>query len=227
MFVRIETRPRNRLPWSTVGIALLAVGGFLLMESLGDADRRSALMRFGLTPGTLAQLWTAPNARVLGDAAMAPFTSLTMHANWLHLLGNLVFLLIFGPPAERLLGHARLLVLFFLCGALANVAGALTLGESVTPIVGASGAVSSIVGAYLALFPRSHLGLVLPLGLFLEFVRIPTAWLIGVWAVMQALFAWIDPSFGRVAWSIHIAGFLAGIAFAFASRPAIARRQRN
>jgi membrane associated rhomboid family serine protease len=180
-----------------------------------------------MSPGVFAALWSAPQGGGILRAVTAAFASLAMHANWLHLLGNLVFLLIFGPPSERLLGPARLLMLFLVCGGVANVAGALTLGASAAPIVGASGAVSSIVGAYLALFPRSHLGLVLPLGLFLEFVRVPTAWLIGVWAVIQVLFAWIDPSFGRVAWSIHIAGFIAGIAFAFASRAAIARRQRN
>ena len=227
MFVRIETRPHNRLPWATLGIALVAVGGFLLLESLDESQRRAVLIRFGMTPGILSDLWSAPQAAVLLKTITAAFASLAMHANWLHLLGNLVFLLIFGPPSERLLGPTRLLVLFLVCGALANVAGALTLGTCAAPIVGASGAVSSIVGAYLALFPRSHLGLVLPLGLFLEFVRVPTAWLIGVWAVIQVLFAWIDPSFGRVAWSIHIAGFIAGVLFALSSRAAIARRQRN
>ncbi len=227
MFVRIETRPRNRPPWATLGIALVAVGGFLLLESLDETQRRAALIRFGVTPGILSALWSSPQVAELSRSITAAFASLAMHANWLHLLGNLVFLLIFGPPSERLLGPTRLLVLFLIGGALANVAGALTLGASAAPIVGASGAVSSIVGAYLALFPRSHLGLVLPLGLFLEFVRVPTAWLIGVWAVIQVLFAWIDPSFGRVAWSIHIAGFIAGVLFALGSRAAIARRQRN
>lgn len=227
MFVRIETRPRNAPPWATLGIALVAVGGFLLLESLDDANRRAALIRFGMTPGILSALWSTPQLSEVMGSLTAAFASLAMHANWLHLLGNLVFLLIFGPPSERLLGPTRLLVLFLVCGAIANVAGALTLGASAAPIVGASGAVSSIVGAYLALFPRSHLGLVLPLGLFLEFVRVPTAWLIGVWAVIQVLFAWVDPSFGRVAWSIHIAGFIAGMVFALSSRAAIARRQRN
>ncbi len=227
MFVRIDTRPRKRLPWATFGIALVAAGGFLLLESVGEEQRRSALAGFGLTAEKLAAPWSSPGLANVVDLLSATFASLAMHANWLHLLGNLIFLLIFGPPAERLLGPARLLALFLLCGALANFAGAATLGDVSAPIVGASGAVSAMVGAYLALFPRSRLGLVLPLGLFLEFVRIPTAWLIGLWAVMQALFAWIDPSFGAVAWSIHLAGFFAGILFAFASRPAIVRRQRN
>ena len=109
-------------------------------------------------------------------------------------------------------------------GALANLVGALTLAGTNAPIVGSSGAVSAVVGAYLALFPRARLGLVLPLGLFLEFVRIPAPLLIGFWAGLQLLFTYVGPAFGEVAWWTHIAGFLIGIVFALLSRPAIARR---
>ncbi len=227
MFVHIETRKRDQLPWATVGVAVVSVAAFGLLQALDEAATRAALVRYGMSPEMLAGIWSSPDARGAMHVLRAAFASIAMHVNWLHLLGNLVFLLIFGPPGERLLGPLRWLLLFLLCGAVANLAGAATLAGSAAPIVGASGAVSAAVGAYLALFPRSRLGLVLPLGLFLEFVRIPTAWLIGVWALMQAVFAWIDPSFGRVAWSIHLAGFLAGVVFALASRPAIARRQRN
>ncbi|HNR92969.1 MAG TPA: rhomboid family intramembrane serine protease, partial [Dokdonella sp.] len=81
--------------------------------------------------------------------------------------------------------------------------------------------------AYLALFPRARLGLVLPLGVFLEFVRIPASVLIGFWVVLQIVFTWVGPQFGAVAWWTHIAGFFIGIAFALVSKPAIARRLRN
>ena len=89
--------------------------------------------------------------------------------------------------------------------------------------MGASGAVSAIVGAYLALFPRARLGLVLPLGLFLEFVRVPASLLIGFWAGLQVLFSFVGPAFGTVAWTVHIAGFLVGILYAMLSRPGIAK----
>jgi membrane associated rhomboid family serine protease len=87
--------------------------------------------------------------------------------------------------------------------------------------------VSAVVGAYLVLFPRARLGLVLPLGLFLEFVKIPASLLIGVWVVLQMLFTYVGPAFGAVVWFTHIAGFAVGAVFAIVSKPAIARRLRN
>jgi membrane associated rhomboid family serine protease len=155
------------------------------------------------------------------------WTSLLLHADWLHLAGNLVFLLIFGLSSERVLGWWRFLLLFLAGGALANVAGALFFADSRAPIIGASGAVSSIVGAYLLLFPRARLGLVLPLGLYFEFVRVSAALLIGFWILLQLTFSMVGPAFGAIAWPVHVAGFLGGIGFALLARPGILRRQRN
>ncbi|EQD26920.1 rhomboid family protein, partial [mine drainage metagenome] len=101
-----------------------------------------------------------------GNAALHLLTALFMHADVPHLVGNMAFLLIFGLPVERAIGSLRLLLLFLIGGMLANIAGALSLPQAVMPIIGASGAVSTIVGAYLALFPRAHLGVVLPLGAY-------------------------------------------------------------
>jgi membrane associated rhomboid family serine protease len=94
-------------------------------------------------------------------------------------------------------------------------------------IIGASGAISALIGAYLALFPRARLGVVLPLGLFLEFVRAPASLLIGIWALLQVVFAYIGPAFGMVAWAAHVAGFLFGVVFALLVRRAVARRLRR
>ncbi|MGA9421916.1 MAG: rhomboid family intramembrane serine protease, partial [Rhodanobacteraceae bacterium] len=150
-----------------------------------------------------------------------------IHADWLHLTGNLLFLIVFGVTAERALGFGRFLLLFVIGGALANLVGALTLAGTSAPIVGSSGAVSAVVGAYLALFPRARLGLVLPLGLFLEFVRVPAPLLIGFWILLQLMFTYVGPAFGAVAWWTHIAGFLIGLLFALLSRGAVARRLRG
>ncbi|WP_159096626.1 rhomboid family intramembrane serine protease, partial [Xanthomonas fragariae] len=94
-------------------------------------------------------------------------------------------------------------------------------------IIGASGAVSALIGTYLALFPGAKLGVVLPLGVFLEFIRVPAPLLIGVWALLQVVFAYIGPAFGMVAWSAHIAGFVFGIVYGLYVRAAIARRLRK
>jgi membrane associated rhomboid family serine protease len=190
------------------------------------ATQHALLLDWGALTGgqaltdTLRALWTEGRGLRL-------LTALFLHADWIHLLGNLVFLLIFGLPAERVMGPWRFLLLFLLGGAVANLAAVLLIGAPHRLVIGASGAVSAVIGAYLALFPRARLGVVLPLGLFLEFVRAPASLLIGIWALLQIVFAYIGPAFGAVAWAAHIAGFGFGVLYALFVRAAIARRMRQ
>src|SRR5690606_10869264 len=132
-----------------------------------------------------------------------------------------------GLPAERAMGPWRFVLLFLLGGAVANLAAVLAIGTPDRLIIGASGAVSALIGAYLALFPSAKLGVVVPLGLFLQFVKVPAPLLIGVWAALQVVFTFIGPAFGAVAWSAHLAGFAFGRAFALLARAGIARRLRR
>jgi membrane associated rhomboid family serine protease len=199
----------------------------LWLASLPADDRLEWIRQWGTVPSKLFDS-QAPMLQQVSELRMLRLlTALFIHADWLHLAGNLLFLMIFGLPAERALGSWRFLALYLFGGAVANLIGALTLASTNAPIVGSSGAVSAVVGAYLALFPRARLGLVLPLGLFLEFVRIPAPVLIGFWILLQVLFTFVGPTFGAVVWWTHIAGFLVGIVFAIMSRPSIARRLRR
>ena len=125
------------------------------------------------------------------------------------------------------MGPWRYLLLFLAGGALANLAAALLMGTPARAIIGASGGVSAVIGAYLALFPTARLGVVVPLGLWLEFIKLPAALLIGLWAVLQLAFTFVGPSFGAVAWWAHLAGFLVGLLYALALRPLLARRARG
>src|SRR5690606_33526981 len=152
---------------------------------------------------------------------------LFLHADWAHLLGNLVFLLIFGLPAERVMGPWRFLALFFFGGALANLFAVLVIGAPDRLIIGASGAVSAVSRACLALFPRARRGGGVPLGLSLGCGRAPAALLTGVWAALQIVVACTGPAFGAVAGAARAAGFLFGLVFAIGSRGAIARRLRR
>jgi membrane associated rhomboid family serine protease len=227
MFVQLERRRKQHLPWATIGIIVLCVAVFLWLASVAPDVRAQLLRRWGTVPATLFDTNVPLLHQLLGFRLARLVTALFIHVDWLHLIGNLLFLMIFGLSAERALGAPRFLILFLAGGALANLAGAVTLASANAPIVGSSGAVSAIVGAYFALFPRARLGLVLPLGLFLEFVRIPAAALIGFWILLQLLFTFVGPAFGAVVWWTHIAGFGIGILFALASRQAIARRLRQ
>ena len=227
MFVRVEQRNKPHLPWATIAIIASCAVISLWLASLPADDRLEWIRQWGTVPSKLFDS-QAPMLQQLSELRILRLlTALFIHADWLHLAGNLLFLMIFGLPAERALGSWRFLTLYLFGGAVANLIGALTLASTNAPIVGSSGAVSAVVGAYLALFPRARLGLVLPLGLFLEFVRIPAPVLIGFWILLQVLFTFVGPTFGAVVWWTHIAGFLVGIMFAVMSRPAIARRLRR
>lgn len=226
MFVRVETRHRPIRPLAT----FVLVGGcsllFILLHRFDPAGIAAMLQHYGTVPSRMVAALQRPGVDGIEQLACL-FSALFLHADWPHLLGNMVFLLIFGSAAERALGSLPLLVLFLLCGALANFAGAGFYSNLSVPIVGSSGAVSAIVGAYITLFPRARLGIVIPLGVFVEFVRMPAGILIGVWILIQVLFVVVGPVSGALAWPVHVVGFLSGAAFAFLSRPAIVRRLRN
>jgi membrane associated rhomboid family serine protease len=226
MFVNVPSRRKPAAAVATYFLVALAVAAFIAAWRLSPSQQMEWVRAIGVIPAdwTSAASWsvTAAGPRILRLAG-----ALFVHADALHLLGNLVFLLVFGVPAEKPMGAMRLLALFLLCGMSANLAGALWFAGDTTPIIGASGAVSALVGAYATLFPRSRLGLVLPLGAFVEFVRMPAYSLIGLWALVQALMFLLAPGGAAVAWPVHLAGFASGVVFASWSRDAIARRLRD
>ncbi len=219
MFIPLPSRRKPSLRWATPALFALLWLAFLWAKTRHGAMQDDLLREWGALTGMAGVLD--------GHAALRLVTALFLHADWAHLLGNLVFLLIFGLPAERTMGPWRFLLLFLFGGAVSNLAAALAIPAPDNVIIGASGAVSAVIGAYLALFPTAKLGVVLPLGLFLEFVKAPASLLIGIWALLQVVFAYIGPAFGAVAWSAHIAGFLFGVVFALFVRAAIARRMRK
>jgi membrane associated rhomboid family serine protease len=201
-------------------------GCFVAASLLPDEAHRRLLGDWGALSGEVRS-WPA-TLDALRDGRLARLaTALFLHADWAHLIGNLLFLLIFGPPAERAMGPWRFLALFLAGGVVANLAAVLAIATPGQLVIGASGAVSALIGAYLALFPGARLGLVVPLGLFLQFVKMPAAVLIGVWAALQLVYTFIGPAFGAVAWSAHLAGFAFGGVFALIARRAIARRLRH
>ena len=226
MFVALPTRERPALRWATPLLLIASSAVFVWASTRPGAAQRALLLDWGALAAGLASAQNWRDALVDGSV-LRLFTALFLHADWAHLLGNLVFLLIFGLPAERAMGPWRFLALFLLGGALSNLVAVLFAGTPDRLVIGASGAVSAVIGAYLALFPRARLGVVLPLGLFLEFVRAPASLLIGIWVLLQVGFAYIGPAFGEVAWTAHVAGFGFGALFALLVRGAIARRMRR
>ena len=226
MFVGIRTRQHRLILWATPLLFAILWLSYVVAALRAPPGSITTALDWGVLTGGLdsVEAWR----RALADGSVLRlFSGLFLHADWIHLLGNLVFLLIFGLPAERTMGGWRFLLLFLLGGAFSNLAAVLAIGAPDRVVIGASGAVSALIGAYLALFPGARLGVVLPLGLFLQFVRVPAFLLIGMWALLQFGFAYSGPAFGAVAWVAHVAGFLFGVLFALVVKAAIARRMRR
>jgi len=172
----------------------------------------------GMQPSTISVLLGQNPAAWWNLSALSLVTSLFVHASWLHLLGNLAYLWVFGIKVEQRLGSVGITLIFLLGGALANVIVALRLPQLDTPIIGASGAISAVVGAYLGLFPGRRIGLFLPLGVYLQFARVPALLVIGSWFTLQLLYTVFGPINGVVAWWTHLAGFALGLSFALIAR---------
>jgi membrane associated rhomboid family serine protease len=163
-----------------------------------------------------------------GNALLGVFTSMFVHAGWAHIVGNMLFLWIFGDNVEDRVGHVRYLVFYLLCGIAAAAAQTFMALDTVIPAVGASGAIAGLMGAYLMLHPTAMVQvIVLPL-FFLPFF-VPAALLIGVWFVMQLFsgFAEIGQATvgSGVAWWAHIGGFIAGAILIWIFRRPQARRR--
>jgi membrane associated rhomboid family serine protease len=172
----------------------------------------------GVHPARLADTLSRDFGEWWNLSSLTVLTSLFIHASWLHMVGNLAYLWVFGMPLEQRLGPLGLITVFLLGGALANVIVALRVPHLDTPIIGASGAVSAVVGAYLGLFPRRKIGLFLPLGLYLQFARVPALLVIGSWFTLQLLYTVFGPINAAVAWWTHLAGFALGLSITLLNR---------
>lgn len=214
----ISTNPRrpSTFAWATAFLALCCAAVAVWQNTLVPEAHADALRRWGAVPAAFF------GEGELGDwqPAGTLVTALFVHADLAHLLGNLAYLLLFGFAVERALGSARFLLLYLGCGALANLAAAWQLGgAAVSPVIGSSGAVSAVIGAYVTLFPRARMGILLPLGLFIQFVHVPVLLVIGSWVTLQLLYTWMGPALGAIAWWAHVAGFLAGLLVALPAGP--------
>jgi len=205
-------------PWMVILVSALALAVMTSTLLVPDATGGGWIDFWGFKPSRISQLLSGDPG--LGETVglVGLVSALFAHSTWLHLAGNVAYLWVFGIPVERALGHLRFLALFLLLGALANLFVALRIPELDRTIIGASGGVSAIIGVYLGLFPTRRIGLWLPLGLFLQFARIPALLVIGSWFTLQMLYTVFGPMSDAVAWRTHVAGFVAGVLVALVIR---------
>ncbi|MCM8765997.1 MAG: rhomboid family intramembrane serine protease [Candidatus Omnitrophica bacterium] len=196
--------------FSFITFSLIVINSFIFFYGIFLAERLAiTLLSFTLIPYNFVNYFDFSQFTTL-------FTSQFLHGNLLHLLGNMLYLWIFGNNIEDVLGHLRFLFFYLLCGVFSSLVHIFTHPQSTIPTLGASGAISGVLGAYFLLFPRAKILALLPFFPFFRMVKIPAFFFLGIWAFWQFLLAISSPGGETVldegvAWFAHLGGFLAGI----------------
>jgi membrane associated rhomboid family serine protease len=207
-----DNNPTHRKPIITVSLIGICIVAFLWELSLPAHKQAEMVQALGVVPAYLFDSQVRPATDYQIPVWMTIFSSMFLHGGWMHLIGNMLYLWIFGNNVEDAMGRIRFILFYLLCGSCAVLANAIPDTSSVTPMIGASGAISGVLGAYLLLFPRARVLIIVPLFFVFYSVWWP-AWLVLIfWFVWQIassiLYSSVDG--GGIAWGAHIGGFAAG-----------------
>jgi membrane associated rhomboid family serine protease len=203
--------PSRTFPALVIAIIALNAFAFLFEQTLSDRELALFVRVYGVVPASFT--WSSV------------FTSMFLHGGWMHILGNMLFLWIFGDNVEDRLGHGRFVVFYLLCGMVAALAHVMSEPGSLIPTIGASGAVAGVMGAYFVLYPHSRILTLLPLFIFWQVIEVPAVLFLGLWFALQLfsgvgtmLMATQGAPAGGIAFWAHVAGFVAGVVLVFAFR---------
>lgn len=219
-----DTIPHERMPITTTMLIALNILAFIYELSLGPREREALFYLFGLVPARYTQPeWAA--AVGLSTSFLPVLTGIFLHGGWMHLIGNIWFLWIFGDNVEDRMGHVKFLFFYLFCGIVASLLHLSLHAASRIPTIGASGAIAGVLGAYFLMYPRARVVALIPIFIFLQMVEIPAFVFLGLWFVMQFLSATSPAaSVSGVAFWAHVGGFLAGL---FTYRLFLRRRSRR
>lgn len=213
-----DDNPTTTRPYVTVGLMIANLLAYVWQHLLSSpAVGERIVYGLGVIPAVLMGREPLPAELALIPAPATILTSMFLHGGFLHLAGNMLYLWIFGNNVEDAMGHVRFFIFYVLCGVAAVFAQVLPNPGSIVPMIGASGAISGVLGAYLLLYPRARVLLGLPLGfLIVQLGRFPAGWVLVAWFVMQLLMGGMNATRpageeGGVAFGAHIGGFVAGV----------------
>jgi membrane associated rhomboid family serine protease len=223
MFPIRDDNPTLGTPAITVVLIGLNVAAWILVQGMGAEPTLSqSVCELGLIPGELlGRIPVGQTLQMSQDLSCVigqphwytPLSSMFLHGGWLHLIGNMWFLWLFGNNVEDSMGHGRYLVFYLLCGLAAAAAQTLVNPNSAIPMVGASGAISGVMGAYIVLYPKVRVHMIIFLGFFITRAVVPAYVMLGYWFVLQILGGLPslggDDTGGVAVWA-HAGGFLAG-----------------
>lgn len=238
MFPYRDENPSVLTPVVTIALIAANLVVWVLVQGMGaTAQLAQSVCELGLVPGDLLGRLPTGAAFPIGEGMACVIepgtpwrtlvTSMFLHGGWLHLLGNLWFLWVFGNNVEDSMGHGRFLAFYLLCGVAAALAQVAVDPGSAVPMVGASGAISGVMGAYLVLFPRVRIHTLVVLVILFFRVSVPAWVMLGYWFLLQLAGTGMDQVGGIAFWA-HAGGFLAGAALIFPFRdPSLLARRRD
>lgn len=208
-----DDNPTERPAYVTAGIIILCTLAFLWQQSHSPAGQEQIAYSLGLVPAVLFDIKELPSHLAVVPPELTIFTSMFLHGSWLHLIGNMLYLWIFGNNVEDAMGRTRFVIFYLISGVAAAMAQVLPDRDSVVPMIGASGAVAGVLGAYLLLHPRARVTVVIPLGFLLYPVQWPAVLVLGLWFGIQIVSSLlVTGGEGGVAWFAHVGGFITGMA---------------
>jgi membrane associated rhomboid family serine protease len=212
-----DDNPTARTPILTYFLIGLCTGAFLWQ--LGH-NERIILFTYGMIPAELFGIWRPPRIYQVVPPWATILTSMFLHGGWLHLIGNMLYLWIFGNNVEDVLGRGRYLFLYLCCGVVAALVQAFSSPASHIPMVGASGAIAGVLGAYLLLHPGANVRCFVWIVIFFRIVNVPAWAMLGLWFAMQ-LVSGLSVAAGTpgVAFWAHVGGFVTGLALVIILRP--------
>lgn len=242
MFPLRDDNPTLHKSIATFVIVAVNAAVWVFVQRMGaDPALTESVWKFGVIPGEL--LGRIPEGlRVAAGRDLvvvldgmpnwsSVITSMFMHGGWMHLIGNMWFLIVFGDNVEDAMGPIRFVIFYLLCGMAAVAAQVLSNPGSAIPMVGASGAIGGVMGAYLFLYPRAPVHMLIFFGFFIQRMVVPAFFMLGYWFLLQLLAGTVDRGTGGVAFWAHVGGFLAGLllirAFCKSDRLADCRRRRG
>ena len=201
-----DINPTRRVPVMTILLIAINALVFFYELSLSQRGLQQLTLRYGLVPARVT-------AGLTRDTTLTFVTSMFLHGDWLHILGNMLYLWIFGNNVEDRLGIVRFIVFYFVTGFAAGMAQVLIAPSSSVPMIGASGAIAGVLGGYIVLYPRARVQTLVIFWFFIRVIELSAAWVLGWWFVLQLLngvFALQGASQGGVAFFAHIGGFIGG-----------------
>jgi len=203
--------PSFKRPIVTVALISVNCLVFFYLLSWGK-EFQNALVKWGAIPFEITH-GQELTPQLAFPISLSLFSSMFMHGGFLHLAGNMLYLWIFGDNVEDRLGHLKFFIFYILCGVFASLTHVLTSPNSEIPMVGASGAIAGVLGAYMINFPNARILTLIFFGFFIRIARIPALLVLGFWFILQLLYALpsIGSNTGGVAWFAHVGGFLFGI----------------